>query len=112
MTPLAGLLCCCPISGVGSVVRVSFVFGPYVIHTLVSFYFIFFQSPRRGKESWLLNFKCILLSRDCYRSAFLPCGAVDWSGPEVIKLEFILKLKIKRNDWLRVPQAANHCALF
>ena len=32
-----------------------------------------------------------------------------------IKLEFILKLKIKRNDWLLVdtcPQAANHCALF
>ena len=36
-------------------------------------------------------------------------------GPEVIKLEYILKLKIERNDWLLVdmcPQAANHCALF
>ena len=36
-------------------------------------------------------------------------------GPEVIKLEFNLKLKIKRNDWLLAdmcPQAANHCALF
>ena len=36
-------------------------------------------------------------------------------GPEVIKLELILKLKIKRNDWLLVdtcPQAANHWALF
>ena len=36
-------------------------------------------------------------------------------GLEVIKLEFILKLKIKRNDWLLAdacPQAANHCALF
>ena len=34
---------------------------------------------------------------------------------EVIKLEFILRLKIKRNDWLLAdmcPQAANHCALF
>ena len=33
---------------------------------------------------------------------------------EVIKLEFILRLKIKRNDWLLAdtcPQAANHCAL-
>ena len=33
----------------------------------------------------------------------------------VIKLEFILRLKIKRNDWLLAdtcPQAANHCALF
>ena len=32
-----------------------------------------------------------------------------------IKLEFILKLKIKRNDWLLAdtcPQAANHYALF
>ena len=37
------------------------------------------------------------------------------SVPEVIKLEFILKLKIKRNDWLLAdtyPQVANHCALF
>ena len=36
-------------------------------------------------------------------------------GLEVIKLEFILRLKIKRNDWLLVdtcPQAANHCPLF
>ena len=32
---------------------------------------------------------------------------------EVIKLELILRLKIKRNDWLLAdmcPQAANHCA--
>ena len=37
------------------------------------------------------------------------------TGLEVIKLEFILRLKIKRNDWLLAdmcPQAANHCALF
>ena len=36
-------------------------------------------------------------------------------GPEVIKLEYSLKHKIKRNDWLLAatcPQAANHCALF
>ena len=36
-------------------------------------------------------------------------------GPEVIKLEYSIKLKIKRNDWLLAdtcPQAANHCALF
>ena len=36
-------------------------------------------------------------------------------GLEVIKLEFILRLRIKRNDWLLAdtcPQAANHCALF
>ena len=36
-------------------------------------------------------------------------------GLEVIKLEFSLRLKIERNDWLiadTCPQAANHCALF
>ena len=36
-------------------------------------------------------------------------------GLEVIKLEYILRLKIKRNDWLIAdpcPQSANHCALF
>ena len=36
-------------------------------------------------------------------------------GLEVIKLEYSLKLKIKRNDWLLAntcPQAANHCVLF
>ena len=37
------------------------------------------------------------------------------SGLEVIKHEYNLRLKIKRNDWLladKFPQAANHCALF
>ena len=37
------------------------------------------------------------------------------SGLEVIKLGFILRLKIKRNDWLLAdacPKAANHCTLF
>ena len=36
-------------------------------------------------------------------------------GLEVIKPEFILRLKIKCNDWLLAdmcPQVANHCALF
>ena len=38
-----------------------------------------------------------------------------WPGLEFINLEFNLRLKIKRNDWLLAdtcPQAANHCALF
>ena len=37
------------------------------------------------------------------------------SGLQFIKLQFILKLKIERNDWLFAAtclQAANHCALF
>ena len=36
-------------------------------------------------------------------------------GLEVINLEYKLRLKIKRNDWLfadTCPQTANHCALF
>ena len=36
-------------------------------------------------------------------------------GDKADKLEFILRLKIKHNDWLLAdtcPQAANHCALF
>ena len=33
-------------------------------------------------------------------------------GLEVIKLEFILGLKIKCNDWLLADTSANHCALF
>ena len=45
----------------------------------------------------------------------LQCEIVSIPGLEVIKLEFILGLKIKRNDWLLAdtcPQAANQCALF
>ena len=45
----------------------------------------------------------------------LTCRKIWPPGPEVIKLEYSLKLKIKRNDWLHAdtcPQAANHCTLF
>ena len=37
------------------------------------------------------------------------------TGLEVIKLEYNLRLKIKRNDWLLAdtcPQVANHCSYF
>ena len=43
------------------------------------------------------------------------CPSHVVAGLEVIKLEFILRLKIKRYDWLLAdtcPQSANHCALF
>ena len=36
-------------------------------------------------------------------------------GPEVIKLEYSLRLKITHSDWLLAdtcPQAAKHCASF
>ena len=58
-----------------------------------------------------------------YKNGFIPpmghemrsCVCDLPSGLEVIKLEFILRLKIKLNDWLLAdmcPQATNHCALF
>ena len=57
----------------------------------------------------------------CYVT--FPCGVprqewyliVSIPSLEVIKLEYILRLKIKRSDWLLAntcPQSANHCALF
>ena len=44
-----------------------------------------------------------------------PSKILIWPGLKVIKLEYSLRLKIKRNDWLLAdtcPQAANHCALY
>ena len=52
-----------------------------------------------------------MLSRVEYKKSFITAE----SGLEVIKLEYSLKLKIKRNDWLLADtclQAANQCALF
>ena len=46
---------------------------------------------------------------------FMQMSLINAPDLEVTKLELILKLKIKRNDWLLAdtcPQAANHCALF
>ena len=51
---------------------------------------------------------------------FLPLGVMGFSeiydcDIQVIKLEFILRLKIKCDDWLLAdtyPQADNHCTLF
>ena len=53
--------------------------------------------------------------RSMNREGFSRRSSTEGPGLEVIKLEFILRLKIKRNDWLfadTCPQAANHCALF
>ena len=52
----------------------------------------------------LSSFSCAIITPEGERT-----------GPKVIKLEYRVKLKIKRNDWLLAdtcPQAANHCALF
>ena len=54
-------------------------------------------------------------SRDTRKTNQAKQPAVSFTGLEVIKLEFSLKLKIKRNDWLladKCPQANNHYALF
>ena len=69
-----------------------------------------------------------MLSRVEHEKSFNNLGARLINAktrPEVIKLELILKLKIKCNDWLLAgtshhrkepiitcPQAANHCASF
>ena len=61
-----------------------------------------------------------LLECRTQHNAALPLSALSFSkvwppGLEVIKLDFILRIKIKRNDWLLAdtcPQAANHCTLF
>ena len=77
-------------------------------------------------ESWLFYFNYVLavlwlllfsaFSSRCRGSVSgLWSMIVSFPGLEVIKLEYSLKLKIKRNDWLLAdtsPQAANHCALF
>ena len=45
----------------------------------------------------------------------LRCVIVVFTGLEVMNLEYSLRLKVKRNDWLLAdtcPQAANQCALF
>ena len=63
--------------------------------------------PQTGKLFYI--FSCTLVISAIAWIKFL----VSIPGFEVIKLEFILRLKIKRNDWLLVdtcPQAANHCA--
>ena len=62
-----------------------------------------FLSLHNGRSCLRLNEDAIIDS-----SGLVP-------GLKVIKLEFILRLKIKRNDWLiadTCPQSANHCALF
>ena len=54
-------------------------------------------------------------SADGQRKALKSQSQIRLPGLKVIKLEYILRLKIKRNDWLIVdtcPQAANHYALF
>ena len=51
----------------------------------------------------------------CFEFYLVANSEDKFSCLEVIKLEYILRLKIKHNDWLLAdtcPQAANHCVLF
>ena len=64
---------------------------------------------------FLLKWKRYTVCTNWWDSGLFWSGTDGSPGLEVIKLEFILRLKIKRNDWLfadTCPQAANHCALF
>ena len=71
-----------------------------------------------GDESW--SVQCNLGIFDNFRllsikNGFLIPKNVVRRHMLVIKLEFFLRLKIKRNDWLLAdtcPQAANNCSLF
>ena len=87
--------------------------------------FLLLQLFAEEKRACCFTFIVFLLSCGSLCSVFLPRGIVGCSvagsiilacpGPKVIKLEFILKLKIKRNDWLLADtclQATNRCALF
>ena len=65
---------------------------------------------------WLNSGFSLALTVNVVRALFFVSAQyVNWSGLEVIKLEFILRLKVKCNDWLLAdtcPQSANHCAYF
>ena len=61
-----------------------------------------------GVSLLVSHFPIGILGQVCYLIVSIPCL-------EVIKLEFILRLKIKHYDWLLAdtcPKAANHCAIF
>ena len=91
------------------IVRIAFRYAH------ISFYLLFLRIliAYLRKDTAYLGY-CLA----CYSRAgpLVPASDIFTSpGLEVIKLEFILKLKIKHNDWLLVdtcPQATNHCALF
>ena len=54
---------------------------------------------------------CLLIGSICFHNL----DVYIKTGLEVIKLEYSLRFKIKRNDWLLAdtcPQAANHFPLF
>ena len=80
------------------------------------------QSTREGREksvwrkgNYFLTSPSITMVVTSFVVSCLYLQTVNTPGFEVIKLEFILRLKIKRNDWLLAdtcPQAANHCTLF
>ena len=64
-------------------------------------------------ESHLLSVSRAKAAWNCLLQKKLYVFWTDRPGLEVMKLEFILRLKIKRTDWLLADtRAANHCALF
>ena len=79
---------------------------------------------QRGDSSWDLNGKALKLKKQLSapagqevhrKNGYPTVSEYILSSLQVINFEFILKLKIKRNDLLLAhtsPQAANHCALF
>ena len=93
----------------------------YEVNTIlyITFWLIITSSHLACKTVWILISWLLQIFEiyyfECVAGQALLVGNIKRPGPEVIKLEFILKLKIKRNDWLLAdtcPQAPNHCALF
>ena len=73
----------------------------------------FFTTFLLQKFNWMDI--AIIFDSDSYSPGHQGRSLQVRQGLEVIKLEFIPKLKVKRNDWLfadKCLQAANHCALF
>ena len=92
----------------------SFFCERHILRLSDIYHFVFYYT-------WFVN---VTVNTDCMRclstkevkisQVFIDMSIV-LPGLEVIKLEYKLRLKIKRNDWLLAdtcPQTANHCALF
>ena len=74
---------------------------------------VLWSSKDQPEHTHCLINRCYLSEETVKLNLLIACPVK--TGLKVIKLEFILQLKIKRNDWLLADtclQATNHFALF
>ena len=72
-------------------------------------------SDQSASSVLIPNYISIMFAISCCYFLVDMCRFKGNPDLKVIKLEYILRLKIKRNDWLiadTCPQSANHCTLF